>query len=210
MNYQMMMNPRNTFRGYRSHPVYLERVSNFMADIQAKTADANNESEQPPIDEVDIGMGAGGYNPSFQAPLYQQQTSFRTDNNASLGPSVAHSQAVSVAQSQSTSPTASRQSKRSVKSSDLRSKRKNLQSGVALQQATQQVQQSAVMSQAASHVQQALGQEQPAVPALMLQNNQQQYGGMGGNNMYGYMRKSQPSHSVKLALESGAFQADSY
>ena len=193
MNYQMMMNPRNTFRGYRSHPVYLERVTNFMADIQAKQLEANNESSEPALDEVDIGAG---YNPSFQAPIYQQQqSSFRADNNGSMAPS----QAVSVAQSQSTSPRASRQSKRTVKSSELRSKRKNLQSGVAQQQ---------VMSQAASHVQQSLVNEPPAVPSLMLQNQQSQYG--VNNSMYGYMRKSQPTNRVNMALEYGAFQADSY
>ena len=181
MNYQMMMNPRNTFRGYRSHPVYLERVTNFMADIQAKQLEANNESSEPALDEVDIGAG---YNPSFQAPIYQQQqSSFRADNNGSMAPS----QAVSVAQSQSTSPRASRQSKRTVKSSELRSKRKNLQSGVAQQQ---------VMSQAASHVQQSLVNEPPAVPSLMLQNQQSQYG--VNNSMYGYMRKSQPTNTYRL------------
>jgi len=221
-----MRNGMSNFKGYRSHPVYMEKVSNFLLDIQPSGGD--DAAIVPPPSSQAQDEQQQSHNPytqavSFNAPQQQQQQFGRIPTFQGPQSSLHQQGAVSgnaqyapmAPVQQAAAPAA--QEKRAVRSSDLRNKRKNLQTGQSGQNSVASSV-SATPSLApmtpSTFVQQPstapLAQAQNGLPSLgkpsayaaQFQQPQQQ-----NLNMYG---KKQGSYSVKLALDSGGFMADSY
>jgi len=182
------MNPGN-FKGYRSHPVYMEKVSNYLLDIQTKEneskeqLDAENEEEfedseqQQPFQPAQQQQPYQQFSPYTQGAVYPTMTPANTSKYQTQPPQ----NAPASAQPSTT--------KRTVKSSDLRAKRNKIVNNTY--QTAPPVAQS--ITQKAPTPQQLYGQQpQPAAP---------QYGAYG---------KKGAAYRVALSIDSGAFQSDSF
>jgi hypothetical protein len=179
---------RRNFGGYRTHPVYMERISNFMLTIQKPEDEQSLEEEvaEDPYSSNSLNTPQ----PVAKRPgsRYVQEQEPEPQRVASRGPSRTASRTASQPASRVASRTVSRARVQeeenydeappsNIRSSDLRNKRTALNN---------------------RNYQHPAGK--PAAPVAQ----RQQQNGSGYNN-----KRSGPNYSVKMALSSSSFMTDS-
>jgi hypothetical protein len=181
---------RRNFGGYRTHPVYMERISNFMLTIQ-KPEDEQSLEEEEVAEDPYSSNSLNTPQPVSKRPgsRYVQEQEQELQRVASRAPSRTASRTVSQPASRVASRTVSRSRvaqeeqnydevpQSNIRSSDLRNKRTALNNRNYQHQAGK-----------------------PAPPVAQ----RQQQNGSGYNN-----KRSGPNYSVKMALSSSSFMTDS-
>ena len=82
MNMMRNNNSPYSFRGYRSHPIYLERVNNFMLNVKGDDVDVNDdELEAEIVDE--LHEQTAQFQAQYQPPqMSQEQIALQSQHNA--------------------------------------------------------------------------------------------------------------------------------
>lgn len=187
-----MYNPNRNFKGYRSHPIYLEKVNNFMVGIRSKArrqgleGDVDTDSYESSSSQDPYGSRRQLPPLKREAPAPSRSVNSRQTQSRQTAPSQQSSRTNGFqpeSSRQASSGNFSRTSAaapKKISSSDLRNK----------QSAVSNNQYSGVGQTAYTNFRQ---QSQPS----------------SGSFAPGGQRKG-PSYRVNLSIASGSFQADQY